>query len=62
METCSKEGYPPSSITILSPLSYEESSVSLLPEKMKKNIIKLDDYSVRSFPISEISFSEIKKF
>ncbi len=57
-----KGGVSPSSITILSPLSYEESSVSLLPEKMKKNIIKLDDYSVRSFPISEISFSEIKNF
>jgi hypothetical protein len=52
----------PGSITILSPLSYEESSVSLLPEKMKKNIVKLDDYSVRTFPIPEISFSEIKNF
>jgi len=55
-------GVAPSSITILSPFSYEESSVSLLPEKMKKNIVKLDDYSVRSFPIPEISFSEIKNF
>ncbi|MCB4759616.1 MAG: NERD domain-containing protein [Sulfurovum sp.] len=57
-----KGGVSPSSITILSPLSYEESSISLLPEKMKKNITKLDDYSVRSFPVSEISFSEIKNF
>ena len=57
-----KGGVSPGSITILSPLSYEESSISLLPEKMKKNIVKLDDYSVRSFPIPEISFSEIKNF
>ncbi|MCK5537966.1 MAG: hypothetical protein KAI79_14155, partial [Bacteroidales bacterium] len=57
-----KGGVAPSSITILSPLSYEESSISLLPEKMKRNIVKLDDYSVRSFPIPEISFSEIKNF
>lgn len=57
-----KGGVAPSSITILSPLSYEESSISFLPEKMKRNIVKLDDYSVRSFPISEISFSEIKNF
>ena len=33
-----------------------------MPEKMKKNIAKIDDYSVRSFPIPEISFSEIKNF
>ncbi len=49
-------------ITILSPLSYEKSTISLLPEKIKKNIVKLDDYSVRSFPIPQISFSEIKNF
>ena len=55
-------GISPSSITILSPFSYEESTVSLLPEKMKRNIVKLDDYSVRSLPIAEISFSEIKNF
>lgn len=55
-------GVSSSSITILSPLSYEESSISLLPEKMKRNIVKLDDYSVRSFPMPEISFSEIKNF
>ena len=57
-----KGGVAPGSITILSPLSYEKSSIALLPEKMKRNIVKLDDYSVRSFPIPEISFSEIKNF
>lgn len=57
-----KGGVAPSSITILSPLSYEESSVSRLPEKTKRDIVKLDDYSVRSFPIPKISFSEIKNF
>ena len=53
---------PTGSITILSPLPYESSSVSLLPEKIKRKIKKLDDFSVRSFPIQEISFSEIKNF
>jgi len=57
-----KGGVSPGSITILSPFSYEESSVSLLPEKIKKNILQLDDYSVRAFPITKISFSEIKNF
>ena len=57
-----KGGVAPSSITILSPLSYEKSSVSLLPDSIKHSIVKLDDYAVRSFPIPEISFSEIKNF
>lgn len=57
-----KGGVSPGSITILSPLSYEESSVGLLPEKIKRNIVKLDDYSIRSFPASQISFAEIKNF
>jgi len=55
-------GISPGSITILSPFSYEESSVSLLPDKIKNSIVKLDDYIIRSFPISSISFSEIKNF
>jgi len=50
------------SITILSPYSYEESSVHLLPEKIKNQIINLDDYSIRTFPLRNISFSEIKNF
>lgn len=57
-----EKGVPPGSITILSPFRYEESSVFNLPEKIKWNIVKLDDYSVRSFPLSQITFSEIKNF
>jgi len=57
-----KKGLSPGSITILSPLGYEESSINNLPKRMKKNIIALDDFSVRSFPLSTISFSEIKNF
>lgn len=62
IESMLKGGVSSSSITILSPLSYEKSSVSLLPDKIKNNIIKLDDFSVRNFPIPQISFSEIKNF
>jgi len=57
-----KEGVSPDSITILSPLSFETSSVSSLPEQLLKKIIKLDDYSIRSFPVHGISFSEIRDF
>lgn len=62
LENMLKSGVSPSSITILSPNRYEDSSVFNLPEKIKKNIVALDDFSVRSFPINEISFSEIKNF
>lgn len=62
IENMLKGGISASAITILSPLRYEESSISFLPDKMQKDILKLDDYSVRSFPVSGISFSEIKNF
>ena len=57
-----KAGVPPDSMTILSPLSYEKSLVSNLPDQIKNKIIKLDDFSVRAFPVQGISFSEIKNF
>ncbi len=57
-----KDGVPPDSITILSPLSYEKSLVSMLPTQVRNKITKLDDFSVRSFPVAGISFSEIKDF
>ncbi len=57
-----KAGVPSNSMTILSPLSYEKSLVSNLPDQIKNKIIKLDDFSVREFPVQEISFSEIKDF
>ncbi|CAB5505610.1 hypothetical protein THERMOT_2182 [Bathymodiolus thermophilus thioautotrophic gill symbiont] len=54
------ESIPPSSITILSPLCYEESSVSWASENHQ--IIKLDEFSIQSFPVKNISFAEIKNF
>jgi len=55
-------GASSSAITILSPSSYESSIVSKLPVKIKNLIVKLDDYSVREFPIQRISFAEIRNF
>lgn len=57
-----EDGVPASSITILSPFSFNESSITKLPAKLKNKIVDLDDYSIRNFPISNISFSEIKNF
>ena len=57
-----KDGVPPDAITILSPRSYENSLVANLPKQSKAKIIKLDDFSVRSFPVNGISFASIKDF
>ena len=57
-----KNGVLASDITILSPLPYAKSTISLLPQKMKKSIVQLDDYSIRYFPIDKISFAEIRNF
>ncbi len=57
-----KSGVSARLITILSPHAYSHSSLQLLPEKLRKQIIELDDYSIRNFPIQNISFAEIKNF
>jgi len=49
-------------ITILSPLSFNQSNIQYVSGELKRQIIELDDYSVRNFPIPHISFSEIKNF
>jgi hypothetical protein len=56
------ERVPGRSISILSPMCYNESSVAKMPDRIIKTIIELDDYSVREFPIPDISFAEIKNF
>lgn len=55
-------GLLPGEVTILSPLSFEDSCVAGLPEKLKHQIIRLDDYSLRSFPAAKTSFAEIGNF
>ena len=56
------EGVLSSSITILSPKTFECSSVYRAIPLLDFEIIQLDEYSVRNFPISQIGFSEIKHF
>ncbi|MGJ8681608.1 NERD domain-containing protein [Paraglaciecola sp.] len=57
-----KDGVSPESITVLSPFSYSESSVSQLPGSMLKKIIQLDEYSIKNPKQNGIGFSEIKNF
>ncbi len=49
-------------ITILSPLNYDKSSVSNLSVKLQKQIIKLDEFLVRSDSIQGIGFTEVKNY
>lgn len=55
-------GIPPGSVTILSPLPFQDSSVSLLPDSIRERITLLDEYSLRSFPLAEASFAQIPNF
>lgn len=55
-------GLSPGDVTILSPLNFEESCVAGLPEKVKRQIIILDEYSLKSFPNIKTSFAEIGNF
>ena len=52
----------PGAITILSSLPLKDSIVSLLSSRITGSIVELDEYGVRNFPLTNISFSEIKNF
>jgi len=49
-------------VTILSPFEFSKSIVSILPEKLKRRIAILDEYSLMNFPLNDISFTEIANF
>ena len=55
-------GLYPGGITILSPLPFRESVTAQLPRRMADRIENLDEYSMRGFPLSAISFAEIANF
>jgi hypothetical protein len=55
-------GLHPGSITILSPLPFQRSLAAHLPRGIVSKIQVLDEYAMRGFPTSEISFAEIANF
>ena len=57
-----KSGYRYADITIISTNSFLESVVSFLPERILNNIIQIDDFNVKSFPLNGVTFSEINHF
>lgn len=62
VELIEQGGLAPGEVTILSPVSFNDSSVSLLPERWLRQITVLDEYSLRTFPVSSISFASIANF
>lgn len=55
-------GISPGGVTILSPYPFGDSCIALLPEKIRREIVTLDEYSLRNFPIAKASFAEIVNF
>ncbi len=51
-----------SQITILSPRPWAESSASRLSGRIAREVVQLDEFSMRDFPPSRISFARIQDF
>ena len=61
-EIIDEGGVASGNLTILSPLPFKESSASLLHDSLKREILILDQYSLRNTPFSKIGFAEIPNF
>ncbi|MCW0202546.1 MAG: NERD domain-containing protein [Rhodanobacter thiooxydans] len=56
------EGFDPSDIVILSPNTYSQSCVSLMPEHEEMHVSVLDSYSPRAAGDSAVGFAQIDNF
>ena len=56
------DGVAMSHITILSPRTWAESCASRLSDQISREVIQLDECSMREFPPSRISFARIQDF
>jgi hypothetical protein len=57
-----REGLDPGSVAVLSPLDFEDSSVSTLPRDLRSCIRPLDPETASEFPFSGVAFSSIRDF
>lgn len=55
-------GLSPGDVTILSHSAVSESCVGLLPDKIRRELVILDEYSLRNFPNGKTCFAEIANF
>jgi hypothetical protein len=56
------QGVPMSQITLLSPHAWTDSCASRLPPHIRHDVLQLDEFSLRTFPPSRISFAQIRDF
>jgi hypothetical protein len=61
-EIVDEGGIASGNLTILSPLPFKNSCAALLPQSLKREIVILDEFSLRNFPPAKISFAEISNF
>ncbi len=61
-EIVDEGGLAPGHLTILSPRVFDASSAALLPENIRRTITLLDEFSLRSFPPAQVSFTRIANF
>ncbi len=55
-------GMAPGGITLLSPHGFGDSCAAELPGRMRREILVMDQYSLRNFPAGKTSFAEIGNF
>ena len=61
-EFIDRGGLPAGNITILSPVSFEESCLSMVSPRVREDIVVLDEFSPRIFPPCKVSFAGIAAF
>jgi superfamily I DNA and RNA helicase len=55
-------GIRPGHITILSPMTFSESSASLLPTRLKSQLVRVDAKAALCWPPTSLTFSTIRDF
>ena len=55
-------GLAPGSVTVLSPLAFDESSVAAMPRDVSQRIRRLDGFSMRAVPGDTVGFARVDEF
>lgn len=55
-------GISAGNLTILSPVSFQDSSASLLDESLLRDITVLEEYALRNVSFQKMSFAQIANF
>ncbi|MCP5418010.1 MAG: NERD domain-containing protein [Chromatiaceae bacterium] len=55
-------GISPGQVTLLSPVEFAASSAARLPEKLRQRIWQLDEFSLKRFPLQQMTFTTVSRF